>query len=100
MQFIFDKHKKIRKELIVDFKNLIPELPDHLADHARLFIFRLEKLLNLPASVNENEFSNSEMAKIMKIERELSNVFFHAFITKTMNIRIDLLDIIYPHIRF
>lgn len=99
LQFIFDKHRKIRKELIVEFKNIQKVLPDHLQDHCKLFIFRLEKLLNIPYSVHADDFTNKEMGKILETEKKLSNLFFHSFIAKTMNMRIDLLDIIYPHIR-
>ncbi|MDD0853109.1 hypothetical protein HBN50_08375 [Halobacteriovorax sp. GB3] len=97
LQFIHDKHTKIRKELLVEFKSLEQELPDYLADHCRLFIFRLEKILKMKISVLANDFKNETLREIYELEKKLPDLFFHSFISWPMNIRIDLLDIIYPH---
>lgn len=97
LQFIFDQNRKVRFQLLHKFRQLDGKLPNYLNDHCRLFITRLESILDLEPTFKEYNFSNLSLRHVYQYERKISKYLIHSIISSTINIRMDMVDIIYPH---
>lgn len=96
-QYMYETHEKVLSNILHDFRALEGKLPQTLNDHCLLFIGRLEKILTLHPSVQDDCIKNQKIREILERERNIPRILFH-FTTKMMMIpRIDLLDIIYIH---
>ena len=96
-QYMYETHEKVLANILHDFKILEGNLPQTLNDHCLLFIGRLEKILNLHPSVQEDKIQHQKLREILQLESKIPRLIFH-FSTKMMIIpRIDILDIIYIH---
>ena len=84
--------------LLHDFKKLEGHLPQTLNDHCLLFIGRLERILQLPNTLEEDKIIHPKLRLIYNMELKIPRALFHPM-TKGMIVpRIDILDVIYPYI--
>lgn len=94
-QYMFETHPKVLMSLLHDFKKLEGHLPSYLNDHCLLFIGRLERILKVAQTMEEDKIIHPKLRSIYNLELKIPRVLFHST-TKVMIIpRIDILDIIY-----
>lgn len=98
LEFVFDKHAKTRARLLEELKRLKNNLPPYLGDQCLLFIFRLEKIISGKINVTEAHFTNDFYRDIFYYEQKIPSILLHTVVSKSINIRLDLLDIYYGHI--
>ena len=98
-QYINEGHTKQRAQLLKSFKGMEEVLPPYLKDHCLLFIARLEKLTKGQTSIGIDEIQNNQLQKVFDFEMKMPNLLFHKTTSVMMNPRIDILDIIYAHVR-
>lgn len=99
LQFIHEKSEKGRYTLLKKLREILPNLPTYLQDHAKLFIFRLEKILDLPSSIAAHHLQTKALQQVYLQEKSLPPTLFFTVITSLMSLRLDIGDIIYPHFR-
>ena len=98
-QYIHEEHKKVLSNLLKNFKSLDGFLPTYLADHNSLFIARLEKILKNKITIGIDEIQHPSLQKVFEFEKSMPLLLFHKSTSKLMAPRLELLDIIYPHVR-
>lgn len=98
-QYMHETEKKALGNLLKDFKDLEETLPSYLQDHNSLFIARLEKILKGATTVGIDEIQHSVLQRIFDFERKMPRLLFHSITKEFMNPRLDVLDIIYPHVK-
>jgi hypothetical protein len=96
-QYIYESHDKTLSNILHDFRLMEGKLPPNLNDHCLLFIGRLEKILNLQPSVQEDCILNQKVREIFQRESKIPRLLFHMTTKMIMVPRIDLMDIIYIH---
>lgn len=96
-QYIYETHPKVLFHLLSEFKLLDNQLPDYLNDHCLLFIARLEYILKLPPSLEEDRIHTLKLREILKLELKIPRTIFH-FTNRLMIVpRVDILDVIYVY---
>ena len=96
-QYIFESHPKVLTTLLHDFKKLEGHLPQTLNDHCLLFIGRLERILQIPSTLEEDKIIHPKLRAIYNLELKIPRTVFHAT-TKNMIVpRLDILDVIYVY---
>lgn len=95
-QFMKERHKKVRANLLDNFQVLLPSLPPVLQDHAWLYISRLERMLHKTTRVTESDIKHPALKKVLELENKIPNLLLHRTITILMAPRLDLVDVIYP----
>lgn len=98
-QYMHETHKKSLSQLLGDFKELEGKLPSYLEDHNRLFIARLEKILKGQTSVGIDEIQHPALQRVYEFEKKMPRLLFHKVTRELMAPRIDILEIIYPHVK-
>jgi hypothetical protein len=98
-QYIHETHDKVKSQVLSDFRELFPKLPPYLADHALLFISRLEKIILGKTVIAVDEIQNHHLQRVFSFEMKLPQFLFHKTTSVMINPRIDLLDVIYAHVR-
>ena len=94
-QYMFETHSKVLMTLLHDFKKLEGHLPQTLNDHCLLFIGRLEKILQVANTLEEDKIIHPKLRAIYNFELKIPRLVFHS-VTKGMIIpRLDILDVIY-----
>ncbi|MBY0414563.1 MAG: hypothetical protein K2Q18_10370 [Bdellovibrionales bacterium] len=94
-QYIYESHPQVHANLLTEFKKWEGNLPPYLNDHCLLFIGRLERILNLPPSMEEDKVETLKLREIYQKELKIPRIALH-ILSKGMIIpRIDILDIIY-----
>ena len=96
-QYMYETHEKVLSNILHDFRLLEGKLPQALNDHCLLFIGRLEKILNLHPSVEEDCIKHPKVREIFQRESRIPRMVFHLTTKMMMVPRIDLMDIIYIH---
>lgn len=97
-QYIFETHPKVLMTLLHDFQKLEGHLPTNLNDHCLLFIGRLERILQVNHTMEEDKIKHPKLRKVYNFELKIPRSIFHAT-TKGMIVpRIDIIDIIYAYI--
>jgi hypothetical protein len=96
-QYIYETHEKSLANILHDFQRLEGKLPPTLNDHCLLFIGRLEKILNLHPTVQEELIRHPKLREIYQLECKIPRLIFHLTTKMIMIPRIDLMDIIYLH---
>ena len=96
-RFKFEKNHNTNIRLLKEFTLLEKKLPVYLADHCRLFIYRLQKHLKQKITIKEINIKNNNLKKVFKFERKIPAKVLIKTISPIMNPRIELLDIIYGH---
>ncbi len=98
-QYMHETHKKSLSQLLKDFKELEGQLPSYLQDHNHLFIARLEKILKGTTSIGIDEIKHPSLQRIYEFEKKMPRLLFHKVTKELMAPRMDILDIIYPHVK-
>ncbi|MFA6238621.1 MAG: hypothetical protein WC635_14905 [Bacteriovorax sp.] len=97
-QYMFETHQKVLTSILHDFKNLEGHLPVNLNDHCLLFIGRLERILQLPHTMEEDKIRHPKLRNVHTLELKIPRAIFHAS-TKGMIVpRLDIIDVIYAYI--
>ena len=96
-QYMYETHEKVLSNILHDFRNLEGKLPPNLNDHCLLFIGRLEKILSLHPSVQEDCIRHPKLREIYQWETKIPRIIFHLTTKMIMLPRLDLMDIIYIH---
>lgn len=94
-QFIYENHDVALEKLLKDFKSYEDKLPSYLNDQCLMFIWRLERILNLHPSVETDKITSIKLKNILKKEELIPRFLFKSVIKNMMIPRIDILDIIY-----
>lgn len=94
VRFMFEGHQKILPDLLAQFKFFQNNLPPYLNDHCNLFIFRLEKILGLPLTIETHDIKHPKLQALLKLESKIPKIIYAATVKKSLIPRIDLLDII------
>lgn len=98
-QYMHESERKALSHLLKDFKSLEDQLPPYLQDHNTLFIARLEKILKGETTVGIDEIQHPSLQRIFDFEMKMPKLLFHSVTRELMNPRLEILDIIYPHVR-
>lgn len=94
-QYMFETHPKVLMTLLHDFKKMEGHLPQTLNDHCLLFVGRLERILQVTNTMEEDRIVHPKLRAIYNFEMKIPRVVFHPT-TKGMIIpRLDILDVIY-----
>lgn len=96
-QFLSEKNRKVKFQVLDHFKDLMPNLPPRLSEHCLLFIFRLQTILLKNSEIEQTDFKTDEFKRILKLEQKIPNVLFEHAVKQLIRPRIDLLDIVYLH---
>lgn len=96
-QYIFETHPKVLMTLLHDFKKMEGHLPVNLNDHCLLFIGRLERILQVQKTLEEDKITHPKLRSIYNMELKIPRAIFH-LTTKGMIVpRLDILDVIYAY---
>lgn len=98
-QYMHETHKKSLAQILRDFKELEGKLPPYLQDQNHLFIARLEKILKGETTIGIDEIKHPALQRIYEFEKKLPRLFFHTVTRELMAPRLELLDVIYPHVK-
>jgi len=100
-QYIYDDGKKHLSRTLGTLRNLLDSshLPTYLKDHCRLFIARLEKMRNEECSISIDEITSLALQRVFEFEQSMPRTLFHQTTKSFMSARIDMLDIVYPHVK-
>ncbi len=94
-QYMFETHQRVLFNLLDEFKNLVDHLPQTLNDHCLLFIGRLERILQVANTLEEDKIIHPKLRTLYQLELKIPRILFHPT-TKGMIIpRVDILDVIY-----
>ena len=94
-QYMFETHPKVLMTLLHDFKKMEGHLPQTLNDHCLLFIGRLERILQVANTMEEDKIIHQKLRAIYNLEIKIPRLIFH-MTTKGMIVpRLDILDVIY-----
>jgi hypothetical protein len=94
-QYLYETHTKVLANLLNEFKNFEDKLPPYLNDHCLMFIGRIERILKMPPSVEEDKIQTIKLRQIYQRELMIPRPIFHLTSKKMTIPRIDLLDVIY-----
>lgn len=98
-QYMHETEKKALANLLKDFKELDEVLPSYLQDHNSLFIARLEKIIKGTTTIGIDEIQHPVLQRIFDFEKKMPRLLFHSLTKELMNPRLEVLDIIYPHVK-
>lgn len=100
-QYISERNSKNLSEILLGFKKLAQskKLPSYLNDHCFLFMARLEKIRSGSSSINIEQIKHRALQRVFEFEKKLPTTLFHQMTATFMSVRIDLMDIIYPHVK-
>jgi hypothetical protein len=94
-QYLYETHSKVLANLLTEFKKWEDQLPPYLNDHCLMFIGRLERILKMPPSMEEDKIATLKLRDIYQKELKIPRLAFHP-LSKAMIIpRLDILDVIY-----
>jgi hypothetical protein len=96
-QYIYETHEKVLTNILHEFRGLDGKLPPTLNDHCLLFIGRLEKILRISPTVQEDRIVNEKLREVYRLESKIPRFLFHLTTKMIMIPRIDIADIIYLH---
>lgn len=94
-QYLYESHTQVLANLLTDFKKLEDKLPPYLNDHCLLFIGRLERILKMPPSMEEDKIETKKLRELYQRELKIPRPVFHMSNKGMIVPRIDILDIIY-----
>lgn len=93
-QYLYESHSKTLANLLSEFKKFEGNLPPYLNDHCLMFIGRLERILKMAPSLEEDKIETKKLRDIYQKELKIPRPIYH-MATKGMIIpRMDILDII------
>ena len=94
-QYLYEGHTQILTNLLNDFKKFEDKLPPYLNDQCLLFIGRLERILKMPPSMEEDKIETKKLRELYQRELKIPRAVFHLTNKKMIIPRIDILDVIY-----
>ena len=94
-QYLYESHPKVLANLLNDFKKMEDHLPPYLNDHCLMFIGRLERILKMPPSMEEDKIQTLKLREIYQRELKIPRAIFHITSKGMIIPRIDILDVIY-----
>lgn len=93
-QYIAFNTKKDLQALYREMKDIYPKLPLALADHAKLFLMRLEKICGLEVSIRKDDITSVTLQKLFEKEIKLKPAVLRV-LKFLIFPRLELFDIIY-----
>ena len=94
-QYLYESHPQVLANLLGEFKKFEDHLPPYLNDQCLLFIGRLERILKLPPSLEEDKIQTKKLREIYNRELMIPRAVFHVASKGMIVPRIDILDVIY-----
>lgn len=94
-QYLYEGHTQVLANLLSEFKKFEDKLPPYLNDHCLLFIGRLERILKLPPSMEEDKIQTKKLRELYQRELKIPRAVFHISSKGMIVPRIDILDVIY-----
>ncbi len=94
-QYLYESHSKVLANILNDFKKFEDNLPPYLNDHCLLFIGRLERILKMSPSMEEDKIETMKLREIYQRELKIPRAIFHTASKGMIIPRIDILDVIY-----
>lgn len=94
-QYLYESHTQVLANLLSEFKRLEDKLPPYLNDHCLLFIGRLERILKMAPSMEEDKIETKKLRELYQRELKIPRAVFHISNKGMIVPRIDILDIIY-----
>lgn len=94
-QYLYESHTQVLANLLNEFKKFEDKLPPYLNDHCLLFIGRLERILKMPPSMEEDKIETKKLRDLYQKELKIPRPIFHLTNKGMIVPRIDILDIIY-----
>lgn len=94
-QYLYETHTQVLANLLSEFKKFEDKLPPYLNDHCLLFIGRLERILKMPPSMEEDKIQTKKLRELYQREQKIPRPIFHISSKKMIVPRIDILDVIY-----
>ncbi len=94
-QYLYEGHTQVLANLLSEFKKFEDKLPPYLNDHCLLFIGRLERILKLPPSMEEDKIQTKKLRELYQRELKIPRAIFHISSKGMIVPRIDILDVIY-----
>lgn len=94
-QYLYESHNKVLANLLNDFKKFEDKLPPYLNDHCLMFIGRLERILKMPPTLEEDKIQTKKLREIYQKELIIPRAIFHITSKGMIIPRIDILDVIY-----
>ncbi|MBC7714185.1 MAG: hypothetical protein H7177_12650 [Rhizobacter sp.] len=94
-QYLYESHNKVLASLLNEFKKFEDKLPPYLNDHCLMFIGRLERILKMPPSLEEDKIQTKKLREIYQKELMIPRAVFHVASKGMIIPRIDILDVIY-----
>lgn len=100
-QYIYDQGLKHLSRLLKTLRDLLESkhLTPYLKDHCKLFIARLEKIRGGATSISIEEVHHLALQRVFEFEQNMPSLLFHQTTRSFMSARIDMIDIIYPHVK-
>ncbi len=94
-QYLYESHTQVLANLLSEFKKFEDHLPPYLNDHCLLFIGRLERILKMAPTMEEDKIETKKLREIYERELKIPRPLFHMASKGMIVPRIDILDIIY-----
>lgn len=94
-QYLYETHTQVLANLLNEFKKFEDKLPPYLNDQCLLFIGRLERILKMPPSMEEDKIVTKKLRELYQRELKIPRAIFHVSNKGMIVPRIDILDIIY-----
>jgi len=94
-QYLYETHTQVLANVLAEFRAFEGHLPPYLNDHCLLFIGRLEYILKLPPTLEEDKIETKKLREIYKKEMKIPRPLFHVTSRSMIFPRIDILDVIY-----
>lgn len=99
LQYMNETHKKSLSQIYHLFKGLEGQLPEYLEDQRKLFIFRINKVLDRAQEIRMSDIQSRPLQRIFQFESKLPLFVLHKMTRTLMVPRIDLYDILYPYVK-
>ncbi len=99
LQYMNETHKKSLSQIYHLFKGLEGQLSPYLEDQRKLFIFRINKVLERDIEIRRNDIESDALKNIYHFENKLPQIILHKMTRSLMVPRIDLYDILYPYVK-
>ncbi len=93
-QYLYESHTQTLANLLNEFKKCEGNLPPYLNDHCLMFIGRLERILKMSPSLEEDKIETIKLREIYQKELKIPRPIYHMASKGMIIPRIDILDII------
>lgn len=94
-QYLYESHPQVLANLLSEFKKFEDHLPPYLNDHCLMFIGRLERILKMAPTLEEDKIETKKLREIYQRELKIPRAIFHLTSKGMIIPRIDILDVIY-----